>query len=285
MRAIYLFVTLIFFNISLEAQDSVKEQLIFYGDVMVNAQEVTTRSLAHQKFENILEAYLDSTDLTSIDLGFLKWASVLQPDDKSFTLISWQAELKDYNYAYGAYVIVGDSIVKFNQTDLPMNQIDAMMIEPSDWYGALYYNLLPLSEGRYTIFGFNGSGKWMNTKIADVLTINDDGSIKLGAAIYEDKGSPGTFQERLVFQYSSDASFNLNYNPGLKLIVNDHLIQRIGRLEGQGPVNLPDGSYEGYEMKEGKWYYVEKIYEHKYDEAPRPKPVLNNSDKSIFGKN
>ncbi|MBT8189180.1 MAG: hypothetical protein KJO29_02030, partial [Bacteroidia bacterium] len=79
------------------------------------------------------------------------------------------------------------------------------------------------------------------------------------------------------------ATLQLNYNPGLKLIIHDHLIQRIGRIPGQGPVFLPDGTYEGYEFIEGIWMYREKIYDHTYDAAPRPKPVLGNK-KDLFGK-
>ena len=285
MRVVFSILLGSLFCLSGHAQESVEEKLIFFSDVMVNAQEPVNRSYALTQFEMAFEEYLQSQNLDSLDLSFLKWVSTLQPEDKSFTLISWQAELSDFEYAYGGYIINKGVLNRLNYSPQPMHQLDAMFVEPSSWYGALYYNILQLSENKYTIFGFNGSGKWINTKIADVLTLQSDGSITLGDAIYEDKESPTTFLDRLVFQYSSDASFNLNYNPGLKLIINDHLIQRIGRLEGQGPVYLPDGSYEGYEMKEGKWYYVEKIYDHTYDDAPRPKPVLDKTDKNIFGKN
>lgn len=117
----------------------------------------------------------------------------------------------------------------------------------------------------------------------DVLHI-DEGEITLGGEFFEDRNSPGTYLERIMIRYSIDATANLNYNPGLKMIIHDHLIQRIGRMPGQGPVMLPDGTYEGYEWKDGKWQYVEKIYEHTYDEAPRPTPVLDEK-KNIFGKN
>ena len=46
----------------------------------------------------------------------------------------------------------------------------------------------------------------------------------------------------------------------MQLIVHDHLIRRMGRIAGQGPVNLPDGSYEGYMFDNGKWMYKEKLF-------------------------
>jgi hypothetical protein len=160
-----------------------------------------------------------------------------------------------------------------------------MSLSNTEWYGCLYYNLRKQNDDSYLVFGFDASTALENRKIADVLTIKDD-EVTLGSEIFEDKNNKGSYANRLVLDYASDANVNLNYNPSLKMIVHDHLIKRMGRLPGQGPVDLPDGSYEGYSYHDGKWIYKEKIFNHTYDEAPRPKPVLDkkSGNPDIFGR-
>jgi len=63
-----------------------------------------------------------------------------------------------------------------------------------------------------------------------------------------------------------------------------HLIERISRVPGQGKTMVPDGSYIGFEKKDGYWDYVDKIATEVMDAAPRPKPVLDErKGKKIFG--
>ncbi len=63
----------------------------------------------------------------------------------------------------------------------------------------------------------------------------------------------------------------------------DHLTM-IGGEYGEGPVQIPDGTYEAYRLNNGKWEYVEKVFDQILDEAPRPSPVLNGrSGKDLIG--
>jgi len=67
------------------------------------------------------------------------------------------------------------------------------------------------------------------------------------------------------------------------MIVYDHIISTI--LPGIGPGMVQDGSYEAYELKRGKWIYVEKLFNETQDEPIRPVPILNErKGKDIFGK-
>ena len=88
---------------------------------------------------------------------------------------------------------------------------------------------------------------------------------------------------RIVKEYSSEASVRMNYDPLMEMVIFDHLITQNGP-HGEGPVNYPDGSYEGYKFEEGRWNYVEKVFDQVQDEAPRPFPVLEGEQKTIFGK-
>ena len=259
--------------------------LSFYSDVMVSAIEAEHRSYASQMFYNAFKTYADSVNVYEADLSFLKTLSVLTHDEAEFKLISWQVEKASFVYEYHAFVVFEDgSYTELIQSPVIDNSIQYMSVDPGSWYGALYYNLMPLDKNRFVVFGYNAYGKYDHIKIADVLTINGK-DVSLGAPIFEDRSEADSYMERIVLKYSSDASVNLNYNPGLKMIIMDHLEARMGRQEGQGTTMIPDGTYEGYEYVDNHWKYVEKIYDHSYGENnfPRPKPVLDKK-KNLFGQ-
>ena len=88
-------------------------------------------------------------------------------------------------------------------------------------------------------------------------------------------GEKDEISNRLVYKYASDAQMTVNYNDGMEMIVVDNLIKKMSRIPGQGETLVPDGSYVGYELKEGYWTRIDKIATEIMDEAPRPKPILD----------
>ena len=277
----------ILFTLNSSAQSdltTLQSKLSFYGDVMVSALEAENREYASDKFYKAFKEYSDSVNIYEADLSFLRTLSVLDAEDGKFRLISWQIEKASYVFHYKAFLVFpeGDRIELLNKRGVD-NSIQYMTLSPDQWYGALYYNLKKLDDSHYLVFGYNGYDRYDHVKIADVLVL-DGKNLSLGTEIFEDREDRGTYNQRLSIIYSSDATVNLNYNPGLKMIIMDHLIAKMGKQEGQGPTMFPDGSYEGFELVEGKWKYIEKLYDHSYGEnnAPRPKPVLDKK-KDLFG--
>lgn len=266
--------------------DSNDEKLSFYGDVMVSALEPEHRVKSSDAFYQAFKEALDTENVFEKDMQFLQTISVLHPESSNFKLISWQLEKAESTFEYKAFVVFEDgTYVELIQNLKPSADIAYMQLSPQDWYGALYYNIKPLDKGRFVIFGYNGYDQYESVKVADVLLVKDK-EILLGDEIFEDMREPETYMNRLMLRYSSDASVNLNYNPGMEMIVFDHLMQRMGRLDGQGITMIPDGTYEGYKWEKSKWNYIEKLFDHSYGEnnAPRPQPVLDNKKKNLFGK-
>lgn len=266
------------------AQDmniDIKSDLIFYGDVMTSAEAPINRQRAATIFNQLLEDYLTDQPSNNVDLSFVKQLSHTVPEDSLFSIYTWQVELDDNNFDYHGYVFYND---KPHQKLISRSTFDSSIKytkhSAQDWYGALYYNIVKYSEGEYLLFGYNGNGEFNNAKVVDILSIQGD-KLVLGKEIFQDPEDTLTYNNKIYISYSEDASVNLNYNPGLDMIVHDHLIQRIGRMPGQGPTNLPDGTYEGYAYANGKWMYKKKLFDHSYgnNNAPRPKPVLNTDRK------
>ncbi len=275
------------FLVSISAQESpmqdLSSDLLFYGDIMMNGFENSSRERAAGMFEKLFDQYVNENKSIPKEEPFRNYISVLESPNDDFTLISWMVKLDDRNCSYNGYLIKDNEVIKFNRTDNLTEETAYSTSTTDDWYGCLYYEIMEHKKNTYLLFGFDGEGKYDNKRLVDVLTLKGD-EISFGAPIFEDSESLDTYLNRIVISYSSDASVILHYHPGLDLVIHDHLLQRMGQQAGQGPTNIPDGSYEGYEKKGDKWMYKEKIYDHTYEEAPRPSPVFQDKTDDKKGK-
>ena len=264
----------------LYAQESNEAKMAFFADVMINAEEKAHRITAHRAFKPLLEASLEQDSFEN-EYTSLKWISIQYPQDSSFRLFSWQLMHTEDKYEYFGYIQKADgSVIKLNQGNDDLVDLPYMRLNKDEWIGCLFYKVISFKQGEkdlYVLFGYNANNKYDRIKVADVLDFGED-RITLGRPVFVDMDSTGRgdVMNRLILKYSADSNTNLNYNPALDMIVFDHLIPVGGRMEGQGLTAVPDGTYKGYKLDEkGNWIYVDKIFDHTYDDAPRPKPVLN----------
>jgi len=280
-------ITLVFVSLSgflagqqsdVELQDPLHADLLFYGDAMINSYEASSRERAAKEFEQLFDSYLSSNPILSQKDDFLKFISIKDAPDNKFKLVSWLIKLDEGQVDYKGYVVFEDTVIKLNQGQRLAAETAYSTSDQDSWYGCLYYNIMPYKGNSYLVFGYDANGRYDNQRILDIMTVNDDKTIEFGAPIFEDKESLGTFLNRIIISYSSDASVTLNYSEEMDLIIHDHLETRMGQQAGQGPTNIPDGTYEGYEKKKNLWYYKEKLFNHVYEDAPRPNPVFHNKE-------
>lgn len=278
-------------SISITAQKiNPLEDIKFYADVVANAGNPAHKERAQKAFAPLLDEWIKSDEFNLADLSSVQWLSVKQPADSSFTVITWQLQVNDNDNRYYGYLIKDDKVFDLQSTNL-LDDLEYDVLSDKEWAGALYYNIhtVKTKEDKtlYILFGYNAFKNYEHRKIAEVLTF-DSGQPVFGSEIFkkQEPGERGIIKNRLVLDYSNDANVNLNYNPGLDMIVFDHLIPRFGRIPGQGPTMLPDGSYVGYKWDGEFFNYIEKIYHQTEEEAPRPKPVLGEGRNApgIFGR-
>jgi len=231
----------------------------------------------------------------SFDYPFekLRSISIQYPPDKSFRIFTWQlyVDADEYRY-YGAIQMNEPELKLFPLSDrsLAVSSAEHEILNADKWFGALYYNLKQFDspEGRkYLLFGFNGLDFYNNRKLIEVLGFKK-GVPEFGAPVFiqtDLKTGEKIVKNRIVKEYSAEASMGLNMDESLKAIIFDHLILMQGQLPGQGLTNVPDGTYEGYKLKKGLWVYVPKMFHGILDEPPRPEPKLDTrKGVDIFGK-
>lgn len=271
-----------FFSMSgqeIDTGNGLETDLQFYADVMINALEPSSRIRASKEFDLLFDKYLETEKAFSIESDFHKFISILNAPDEKFKLVTWLIKGADETYDFRGHIIRTDGQhIELIRDGSMSEDLAFNSSSDKDWYGCLYYDIMNTDEkNKYLIFGIDPNGIYDNQKIVDVITVKEDGA-EFGAELFEDKESKGTFMNRLILQYSSDAAVKLHYNKDLKMIVHPHLQSVMGFQPGQGPTRIPDGTYEGYYLKKGKWLYKEKLFDHVYEEAPRPQPVFMDSD-------
>ena len=287
------FLVSIYFNTNIKSQkslDTLAQDVVYYSDIVANAQLNNSKIKANSYLVNSIELFLNAEGSFDYMFDSDVWLSMKSPVDNSFKIITWQLRKTEDEVIYFGYIQMKDgTTIMLNDKSEGMDDVAYSMLDNEYWYGALYYNLLEQKDASgspyYILFGYHEKDKFSNTKLAEVLYF-DDGNPVFGKEVFskEDEGGRADKVNRLILEYSADANVTLNYNPGLGMIVYDHLISRMGNMPGQGPTMLPDGSYCGYQLSEGEWKYVDKLFDQISETAPRPKPVLGGKGKSIFGK-
>lgn len=213
---------------------------------------------------------------------------VVAPDN-SFRIFTWQLKepLGTHKY-YGA--------MQLNSEDLKLTPLfdysDTMTVHPqeilsaSNWYGAVYYKCLQNEvNGKkyYTLFGFDEADFVSNRKILEILSFDNENKAVFGAPLlsYTDSFNVTTTKNRLFVEYNDKASVKLNYDEEMKNILFDHLVPPSDKEEGAWFTYVPDGTYEGFEWKDNKWTWIEKMFHYSIgepDSPPMPKPILDNRD-------
>jgi len=289
---ISLLLTVVTISVSYSQVDfaTMEKELAYHADIMVNTTVAEHRFKAAKLFENQFVTMLNTAGSYDQKLESLKWISQLKSGDNKFRIFSWiVADQNGLSTTYGYIQFADGSLVQLEDngeisTDLEYEQTDA-----NSWFGAIYYHIMPFTNGGktdYILFGYRQIAKFDKVKVLDVLSLEGN-QITFGKELFikEVEGARDDIKTRLVITYSADANVSIHYNENMGMIVHDHLISRMGRIKGQGPTQVPDGSMVGYKQEVDSWVYVDKLFNQTSETAPRPQPVLGGDrNKNIFGK-
>ncbi len=250
------------------------------------------RFAACRKFIPTLTKTLKTKNSFSYPFEQLTSISILYPPDSSFRVFSWQlyVDVNEYHY-YGAIQMNNEELELHPLVDRSREKAfyESQGFTPDSWYGVVYYNLKQFDSpngSKYLLFGYDAFELFNHRKVLEVLHF-ENGQPIFGAPVLAEVNPDGevvSTKQRLMLEYSAEASIRLNFDPALDMIIFDHLITVGGSYPGQGPTQVPDGSYCGYKLENGQWVYIEKVFNQVLDEAPREFPVLDGrKGKDIFG--
>lgn len=215
-------------------------------------------------FKNEMLSFLKLEGAFSYPITKLKTIALLDSPDKLVRIINWNLEYSDMSYSYCGFVMRWDeSNEEVKITEL-IDKLDPYTVKPTgiidakNWYGALYYKILPFmrnSKTEYLLLGWDGGTTMSNFKLIDVLSFNGS-ALKLGSPVFKQKKS---VVNRVVFEYSENAKISLRYEDKYKRIVFDHLSPESQGLEGVYSYYIPDMSYDCYFFDDEMWMLKEDV--------------------------
>ncbi|SFV35359.1 hypothetical protein SAMN05660895_2213 [Thermoflavifilum thermophilum] len=271
--------------------EKLEDSLKFFAYTLVNGRDEQIRKQANDAFIPHLVNALKIRGSFYYPFDSLRQISILYAPDSSFRIFTWQ-----FPRAFGSYRYYGaiqmntrDGHLKlfplFDNSEFTYH-LDDTITGPRGWIGCIYYRLIEThfrNQKYYTLFGFNGNSLLSNKKILEPLTF-PHGEPVFGSPIFSfaNDSIPGADRNRFVLEYKKDGDAGLNYDDELKMIVYDELVPLHNEPEKKYTY-VPDGNYEGFVWKNGKWVHVTKVFPDNQGPTPIPLPI-DFSKKNLIPK-
>jgi hypothetical protein len=262
---LFLFISVGLFKINSQvdlAQKEIElnEKLLDFRSAKTD-QEINKKGL---EFKNAMLNFLKLDGAFTYTFTQLKTVAIIDSPDNYVRIVNWNLEYTDLSYAYAAFVMKLESEDERIKIIELVDKLDPYTVKPEgvidakNWYGALYYKIIPVEYNdkmEYTLLGWDGGTSGSNFKIIDVLSFTAN-SAKLGSPLFIKKK---TTSKRIIFEYSDKSTMSLKYDDKNKRIVFDHLMPESASLVGVFSYYVPDFSYDSYIWQEDKWVLEEDV--------------------------
>jgi hypothetical protein len=235
-------------------------------------------------FKKEMESFLKSEGAFDYPFTLLKTIAVLDSEDELVRIINWNIEYTDFSYSYGGFimkkeegkekVIISELIDKLD----PYAPKPEGIIDAKNWYGALYYKIIPFGhhgKTEYLLLGWDGGTTGSNFKLMDVLTFAGN-TPKFGSPVFK---ANRTTLKRVVYEYSNLSNMSMRFDAKNSRVVFDHLSPESPVLEGVYSYYIPDMSYDSYryDFDAENWVLQEDVI--------MTNPDDKNGEKSFYSLN
>ena len=293
MKRIVLIVTIILLGFVANGQD--KARMADYAAVLEPLFEASqTAATDNERYLASEQAVQVMSEALAVD-GSISWkwdfgtkVSVLTSPDKKVRLITWPV-VRDNGewecFGFIQYQNVATGEVEFavlnDKSDEIMNREESIL-EPSNWFGAVYQEIIQTSnEGRtyYTLLGYNGVDNITQRKIIEPVWFKPaSGKPQFGQALFRRERNI----RRVVLEYSNTVMVNLRYEEQFvrdverkrvkvkgsknryrtvevthdrkdKMIMFDEVAPQVEGMEGLFQYYVPSGEEMAYAFIDGKW--------------------------------
>lgn len=275
-------------NADLALLRSKEDSLKNVAPQIVMSREAGDRFRADSLFTRMLVRALKVPYSFSYPFDSVQQISKLYAPDSSFRIFTWQV-VKDETMArrHGAIQMkTADGSLKLfpliDKTLLVESQNDTVT-GPEAWIGAIYYKVIKTKSANrdyYTFLGYDEHSMRSTKKRIEVMYFDAQGKPVFGGpfiSFQEDSVRKPT-QSRFAIEYKKDGNARLQYDEDLDMIIFDHLIPENGEVN-KYYTYIPDGDYEGFKWKDGKWVHINKVFNFALKDGEAPTPVPLTEDK------
>jgi len=239
-------------------------------------------------FRNALKTAIGLPGSFTYPFDSLKKLAKMTSPDKMFRIYNWNLPITNGSNLYFCFLQIPEKENKNTFTIIELRDRSDSIPDPehstldfNNWYGALYYKIIPKRSGNdmiYTLLGWEGTNLSEMQKIIEILTFDDRNLPHFGKKIFNKyKDSEN---KRVIFKYSPFVTMVLRFEEqGLtkgkrwnasrrtfeeiqskaSMIICDRLVM-VEAVEGKGPVMAPAGDvYDGFLFENGRWNFVEGV--------------------------
>jgi len=252
-------------SMATELEKKAKVLSILRNDVLIS-DENKARIEANEEFILILEGII--ADPGSFDLGFdsIQKMGVVSSPDGLLRIITWNLPLDEGTHNYHCYIQTRDRKQQnykwhklTDKSKSPVRRDERKTYSAENWYGALYYEIIPFRRGRkdsYTLLGWDGNNVLSTKKVIDVINLRKNKPPTFGAPIFK-FGSNNT--KRVVFEHSAEVTMSLHFDARKNQIVFNKLEPTRPELKGQYSFYYPSSTFQALELSKGKWVHIGEV--------------------------
>ncbi|MES2799602.1 MAG: hypothetical protein V4638_06270 [Bacteroidota bacterium] len=241
-----------------------EQKLVVLLDTLRKAEGDAAKKIANSNFKMLLKSTLELEEAYSYPFSELKSVGFINSPDGMVRIINWNVEQADQTQVYHCFILnntdkkKGVQLVELVDNSFMLPEQPEDILAQTDWYGALYYKIIPVKKGSktiYTLLGWDGATAASNKKLIDALYFVGN-QAKLGSPIFKLKDKT---LKRVYFEHSETATMSLKYDDQYKRIIFDHLSPEAPGLEGFYSFYVPDMSYDAMYYDDGKWVLKEDV--------------------------
>jgi len=243
-----------------------EDTLKVMAHTIMNAETEAEKRLANTAFISNLTEVLQYEKSFKFPFDSLVTIARLSPPDASFRIFNWL--LKKDNGAYEYFGIVHYhnkkrkryEIITLMDNSANIRNPEHADLDATNWYGGLYYQIAYIKKaGRkfYTLLSWDGNDGYSTKKIIDAMYFSGKNKIKFGLPIF--KQNKKESQKRVILEYDSKTSISVKYHSKEEKIVFNHLVPPNKDLEGLEEYYIPEGTFNAYQYKRGKWWLQQDI--------------------------
>jgi len=249
-------------NLFAEYEDTLKVM----AHSIMNAETEDKKRIANTAFITNLNEVLQYEKSFNFPFDSLPTIARILSPDNTFRIFNWL--LKKDNGVYEYYAIVHYhnkkrkryEIIQLVDNSANIRNAEQENLDAKNWYGGIYYQIAYIKKsGRkfYTLLAWDGNDGYSTKKIIDVMYFSGKNKIKFGLPIF--KKNKKESQKRVVVEYDAKTSVSLKYQQKEQRIVFNHLVPPRKDLEGLEEYYIPEGTFNSYQYKKGKWWLKEDI--------------------------
>lgn len=227
-----------------------------------------------------LRGVLEQDDAMTADLSDIPLSRVDAPDGR-FRLVTFNVPYTNGTHRYEGFLLVQHKerrvLYELKDATAKLPNPWAKKLTPENWYGALYYAVIPPEKkngDHYTLLGWKGHSNVETRKVIDVLSFKG-GVPSFGAFLFKE-GKVRHMRKSYAFSFHNTMS--LKYDAANKAIVLDHLSPSKPEFEGQAAFMGPDLSFDAYVWYKGAWHFLRDVDVRNLDltqPSKRPPPAPN----------